>query len=813
MAVSSALQRERTALKIMMELLVQQRDTLELGQIIPVGDLFDLLLSGDEAFTDVMRGLAENARRLYREKMRPMLEGEHGGTLEDLRRRASQDPEAARRCQQFQADDRLVKTLLLAALAPEVPSMKGLTPGRLSSLNHGSIQAPIPGFEKTVVLNKLKHWIASGAGEIKLSDEAMNPTVTVQLTGVDVEGILERARSEDNHGNRIRKVRELLFGALSMPLDDSLFQTWRFLWRGSQRGFEILYANVRDLPDESLRSRGDEWKVVLDYPFDPGFSPNDDLARLEAFREGNSEGSNTLVWVPTFLSARANKDLGTLVILDYILSGERFQSHAAHLAPSDHAAARQLLANRRDILRHRMVEALEMAYGIRQASGNLVDDSYQMQLSDHFQSLHAGFRPRPPAQSGSLKEALEGLLDQALRAYCPAHPAFEVKEEIRLARLRKVWPELQRALETRDGRHLVEDKGLRAALREIAQPLKLGTMHETHFVVDRHWMLHFHKKIAERSPQHLTVRLLEEWMDQPERMGLSDLLRALVVLFFAQETNRSFRRHGSQVIPDLDSLTPDMELVEQALPAEEEWRRAVERARKVFGLAPLEVLNAANVGRLAEAVRGVAAGLASASAALPERLEDLARALEVDPGKAGRLRTARAASSLCAALTAKGLESQDLVRRLAEADLAGGPELVQASLKSAAALVEALGAQSMQLLRSVAGWTDGNREKGRQILDSLARVLLQEELGLPLAPDVKRAADRIFEILTVKPPPPTPPSPTPPPAPTKVLSSGSCSHLGAQEALQRLEEVRRAVEEAPGDAEVELAWTVRRRQA
>ena len=54
-AVSSALQRERTALKIMLQLLVNRRDTLRLGDVIPLGDLWDVVAHGDEAFTDVMR--------------------------------------------------------------------------------------------------------------------------------------------------------------------------------------------------------------------------------------------------------------------------------------------------------------------------------------------------------------------------------------------------------------------------------------------------------------------------------------------------------------------------------------------------------------------------------------------------------------------------------------------------------------------------------------------------------------------------------------------------------------------------------------
>ena len=54
-AVSSLLQRERTAIKVMVQLLSRQRDTLELGQIIPVGDLFDLISEGDDAFSAGMK--------------------------------------------------------------------------------------------------------------------------------------------------------------------------------------------------------------------------------------------------------------------------------------------------------------------------------------------------------------------------------------------------------------------------------------------------------------------------------------------------------------------------------------------------------------------------------------------------------------------------------------------------------------------------------------------------------------------------------------------------------------------------------------
>ena len=83
-AISSLLQRERTALKLMLQLLVNQRHVLQLGDIVPVGDLFDVIVEGDEPFTQAMRLNFDQAKKLYRQKLLPMLEQEHGVTVQGV---------------------------------------------------------------------------------------------------------------------------------------------------------------------------------------------------------------------------------------------------------------------------------------------------------------------------------------------------------------------------------------------------------------------------------------------------------------------------------------------------------------------------------------------------------------------------------------------------------------------------------------------------------------------------------------------------------------------------------------------------------
>ena len=217
-AASSMLQRERTALKVMMQLLVEQQGTLKVGDIVPVGDLYDAVAHGDEAFSQDMKVHFDNARKLYHEKLLPMLEAQHGARREELLAKPTDDQARTN----FTNDDRLVKTLLLAALVPGVNSLRSLNAGRLAALNHGTIRAPIPGKESGMVLQKVKDW-SSQVGEIKVERDTPNPTISIQLSGVDTEAIIAAAEHEDNLGNQMRMVRQILFKEVEIENVDQMF--------------------------------------------------------------------------------------------------------------------------------------------------------------------------------------------------------------------------------------------------------------------------------------------------------------------------------------------------------------------------------------------------------------------------------------------------------------------------------------------------------------------------------------------------------------------------------------------------------------
>ena len=76
-ALSGALQRERTALKVMQQMLVSRRDTLTVDDIVPVGDSFDYIVQGHDPLDPQAAALFRSANALYREKLRPILLAEN----------------------------------------------------------------------------------------------------------------------------------------------------------------------------------------------------------------------------------------------------------------------------------------------------------------------------------------------------------------------------------------------------------------------------------------------------------------------------------------------------------------------------------------------------------------------------------------------------------------------------------------------------------------------------------------------------------------------------------------------------------------
>jgi hypothetical protein len=786
-AASSVLQRERTAIRVMVQLLSDRRDEIEVGDVIPVGDLFEVLASGDQPFSEEMKREFDNAKRLYQQSLRPALLSSHGVADES-------DPPAA-----FLASDRLVKTLLLAALIPDAEPFKGLTVSRLVALNHGTIVSPVAGQERSVALSRLRE-LGGAVGELRIGEDQQDPTVELVLSRVDTDSILKRARGElDNTGSRRRHLRSMVSNQIGISDDGQLFSERVMRWRGTERPIDVVFSNVRGLAADRARGADGRWRVIIDLPIDPeGAGISDDEAWIEKLR-GELGTAETAFWLPGLFTHEVLEELGRLVTIEGALP--RLEQYAEQLSPSDREIARSLLENRRSQLRTRIQQALDQAYGIFSPSPEVIEDA-------DFESFHAvdpGLGLRPPV-APDLGGAFEGLADQLLRHQFPAHPEFG--EAVKPSALRAVWEEVRTATEAEGGRIVVE-KSRRARMAAIAAPLRLGEMHEGPFVLGRYWPDLFSRLAARDGVERPTVAQLRAWMDEGEAMGLTPLVSSLVILTYAAQENLRFRRHGAPYpASELTELPDDLELIAQPVPDEQTWELAVARAGAIFGIVVPPLRSAANLERYGRSLIDSAASKVDAARKLLAHLEgNLVGTLGVDQD-APRLRTAREAERVLAALQ-KGEEIEALPMLAAERYDATNEEL-SSSIAKAASVSEAISRANWSMLGTITALAAKGDEEAGKIVEALRTTAASNEQAAPLAEALAAAGQGATALLASWAEAPNPAVPQASAAqPAAATADVVAEERGAS--VGRAREVLDRLDASGGGLEVDL--TVRRRDS
>lgn len=820
-AVSSVLQRERTALKVMVQLLVDQRETLEVGGLIPVGDLFDVIAHGDEAFSPAMAIHFDNAKRLYHRKLLPLLEGEYG-RREDIEKLPWNDSKR----NGFRNDDRLMKTLLLAALVPEVEALRGLTAERLAALNHGTIRSPIPGGEVQMVLTRCRKW-SGEVGELRIGEET-NPLISLQLSGVDTERILANAESYDSRGNRVRLIRQMLYDMLDVKGQEETEKYYTWLWRNTRRDATLIFANVRELPPSSFENDQDNWRLIIDYPIDdPGYGPRDDLAKVHEFSEQHADGARTIVWLPRFFSNAAESDLKTLVKLEHIFTGNWFNDYSSHLSPQDRQSARTVLEQQRNSLRQRVRSHLEAVYGLEALLDNSVDTSRDLNPHEQFTSLIPGTDLQPPT-AANLKQAMEELLNQALSAEFPAAPEFG--EELKPTLLKKIHAILSGGLQKGEKRISV-DTSDRRLLRNLAEPLQLGEMRHdaTHFLPSSHWSDHIKRK-SHQAGGELKVERLRRWINEPKAMGLPVEAENLVLMLFAEEGNYTFLEHNAPEEPSLNKIRNTWILKAQSLPDDATWKTATNRALRLLGINISPLLNGTNVsqlcGKLLEAAKAARAPVNEYHTSLRKRLTDLA----VDLTTANRLKTAHASTEVIESII--DAKDTEVIAKLVDARIETSDSAMGTAIKLADTFRQSLSQQAWKLFDGLVSIQDHRKVEAGKILADLREALASDEHVVSLGDTMNECQGRALRLLTAFAPPAAPPIVAPtgtgtprgavPPVttlsgPTETATSGSLSaasttqqmkaDLSPASAIDELKQIQKDLKKGQ-KAKITITWTI-----
>ncbi|MCG8417456.1 MAG: DUF6079 family protein [Proteobacteria bacterium] len=327
--VTSLMQRERSALRLLYELLVIHYPNLPLGQFLPVGSAFAAIFprSGVEASKKVE--LMQDIHHQYYTRLVPAMQAMAEDDAREL------DPERLR------ALDQLVKTVLLAEVSPKL-KQNGLTIERLVQLNAVDVEGETYRSRVRVAETDLLA-LSQAVPDLQVAGRGKTALVRYVLGRVSLGEILRRARSKvDNAQQRFRVFWPALKQALSIAGHKGFEDggpnrgDWDLKdWRRTRRRGALVLGNVREMTYEDFVPPAGTFQVLIDYPWDkPGHTVDED--RLKATKVRKTRGSMyTACWLPRHLSPTELAVLTDLAALQYLLSDPGQEDLLDTLGPQD----------------------------------------------------------------------------------------------------------------------------------------------------------------------------------------------------------------------------------------------------------------------------------------------------------------------------------------------------------------------------------------------------------------------------------------------------------------------------------------------
>lgn len=358
--VSSLMQRERTALRLLYELLVVHYPELPLGSLLPVGCAFDALFPESGVEGSKRTADLKAVHQLFYVRFRPAIAAIE---QESTQAGSAFDEARARTLQQ------IVKTALLAEVSPRLKG-PGLTVERLVRLNDADVASgELDRTRMSLVFQDLVELSRKVPSALQVTGRGKEAYVTVTLQGVNFDEILNRARSRVE-GEHARK--KTFFALLRDELElrgkgfsdaEGNEGSFEAEWRKTKRKGSVWLGNVREQSYGSFKPRpGEEFRILVDYPWDePGHTVEED--RQKALKVRNSEGKClTLCWLPRHFTANELAVLSDLAACRLISDVPTEDDLFAHLSPMDQLQVRERANTQAATLTQNLIERLKDVY-------------------------------------------------------------------------------------------------------------------------------------------------------------------------------------------------------------------------------------------------------------------------------------------------------------------------------------------------------------------------------------------------------------------------------------------------------------------
>ncbi len=756
--ISTCQQRERSALRLLYELLVVHYPDLPLGEFLPVGSAFDAIFpeSGVEGGRRVDQLRAAHAA--YYQRLLPALRRRYG-TAETCPRSPVHGcavcPRNGTQADCFRANQ-LVKTVLLGELAPRLKG-EGLTVERLVRLN----SVNVPGAADLARIMKARgelQRLAADVPVLNVQGDGKATVVSVNLGDVPIEEVLRRVRPHVTKAHRHRAFFDRLRRLLGVHRDAPFSEGARagavtIPWRGTRRRGYVSLCNVREERYDAFRPPdGCEFHVLVDYPWDePGFTVDDDRQRAQKVRAkfGNVQAA---AWLPSHFTETPNHTLGELAAV-VLLRAEPDRFLQGIVDPVRRQAVLDAAGGRQEMLEEDLDRAMAQAY---REDGEVVP-----LLADVDTALrHDGFR-----------ENLESLGRAILDRVHPHHPEFP--KEVVAAALTRLADWMVEAATRGEG--VEYDDALGAVLDAAAAPLELVSKGQSRASLRED--TRYVRKVLELSAGEVVdwpVAVADELASQ---FGFQTLLSDLFLHFVVRARSyRTVHRDTDQpvALPAIGARQrPPLRLRRARVLSPARWTRVKRLAEDLLAerpgpggltVAAQDALDAS----LREEAKARRRALADHHEAVARLLDRLGREAEGD-----RLAALKAGTKGLAPLDSVLGDSYTRLEAFAEAwpedgETAAAEEAVTGVVAEAKALGDLDGTALKVLL--------GVRQKpqAEAVLDDLAEVLGARDGVKPLRQHVPRwnraAESAVRELIESSPPKPPDKLPPPPPPPAKELA-------------------------------------------
>jgi hypothetical protein len=448
--VTSLMQRERSALRLLYELLVVHYPKLPLGEFLPVGSAFSAIFpeSGVEASKKVE--LMQDIHQQFYSRLAPAMSKmaeEAGAEFNEERRRAL---------------DQLVKTVLLAEVSPRL-KQGGLTIERLVQLNAVDVEGETFRGQVRVAETDLLA-LSQRVPDLQVAGNGKTALVRYVLGRVSLGEILSRARSKvDNHAQRFKVFWSALRIALGVA-DAKGFEEggknegeWDLAWRRTRRRGRLKFGNVREMSYDDFTPPEGAFAVLVDYPWDePGHSVDED--RHKAANVRKDRGTRfTSCWLPRHMSPSELGVLTELAAVRYLLSDAGQEDLLETLGPQDKSKVLDQAGIRQKTLEGQLDELLREVY-IRHGE---------------FFSLISDVDSSCPRET--LAENLEHIAALLMDRRYPQHPTFLAEPKKHDLEALLGW-----MIDAGEGSVSVAyDENVGKVLKTLGQPLELVNLGQT----------------------------------------------------------------------------------------------------------------------------------------------------------------------------------------------------------------------------------------------------------------------------------------------------------------------------------------------